>query len=242
MPAIFFVQYLFMAIGVKIGDKFGARVSTIISVVIMLTSYSIILTQKNYYAVLGGMAIFGMGDGIGNLSVINNGFRYFPNKRGLVNGVILGGMGLASSVLTPLADYVIINPNKEDVESNGFYPAKVANNLVNFIKTLIVIFVVLGALAISLTFPYVQEEVQLTKIIDEQPNTKDVQIRFGNTNTQNSDQLQSNDNTNVDTNTNSDKQNTVQAPHDDQPMMEAFCSMKNLQLSVFCFSGPCKLL
>jgi MFS family permease len=159
MPAIFFVQYLFMAIGVKIGDKFGARVSTIISVVIMLTSYSIILTQKNYYAVLGGMAIFGMGDGIGNLSVINNGFRYFPNKRGLVNGVILGGMGLASSVLTPLADFVIINPEKKNVEDNGFYPEDVANHLVTFIKLLIVIFVILGTLAVSLTFPYVKEEV-----------------------------------------------------------------------------------
>ena len=26
----------------------------------------------------------------------------------------------------------------------------------------------------------------------------------------------------------------------EQPIMEAFFSKKNLQLSIFCFSGPCK--
>ena len=229
-----------MAIGVKIGDRFGARMSTLLSVVIMLASYSIIITQKNYFAVLGGMAIFGMGDGIGNLSVINNGFRYFPNKRGIVNGVILGGMGLASSVLTPLADFVIINPHKKGVEKNGFYPKDVADNLVDFMKVLILIFVVLGTLAVSLTFPFVKEEVQLTKIIDEQANEKDVQLQLGNENQTNNNNLQSNDNINVDNNNNNNTE--LQTVKNDQPMMEAFCSMKNLQLSVFCFSGPCKSL
>ena len=240
MPAIFFVQYLFMAIGVKIGDKFGARISTLMSVVIMLASYSIIITQKNYFAVLGGMAIFGMGDGIGNLSVINNGFRYFPDKRGIVNGVILGGMGLASSVLTPLADFVIINPEKKGVDDDGFYPKEVADNLVNFMKVLILIFVVLGTLAVSLTFPFVKEEVQLTKIIDEQPNEKDEQLRLdsGSENKANDNKHPSID----DNNNNNTHLIEVKATKTDEPMMEAFCSMKNLQLSVFCFSGPCKSL
>ena len=34
--------------------------------------------------------------------------------------------------------------------------------------------------------------------------------------------------------------NKNQKKEKDQPIMEAFLSMKNLQLSIFCFSGPCK--
>lgn len=202
MPSIIFVKYFFMTLGIKIGERIGAKMTTIISVVIMLGSYILLLTQKNYYIIIGAMALFGMGDGIGNLSVINNGFKYFPDKKGIVNGVILAGMGFSAGVLTPIADR-LINPDFAETEENGFYPPEVANRLILYIKLLIILFACLGLIAIVCTFPFVEDNKPL---INNEENDDNNKVKKDN----------------------------------EQPIMEAFLSLKNLQLSVFCFCGPCK--
>lgn len=203
MPSIIFVKYFFMTLGIKIGDRIGARFTTALSIFIMIGSYIILLTQKNYYVIIGAMALFGMGDGLGNLSVINNGFKYFPDKKGVVNGVILAGMGFSSGILTPIADR-LINPDFAETEKNGFYPPEVANRLILYIKLLIIIFACLGLIAIVCTFPFIEDNQSLMNNEENVVNNKN------------------------------------QKKEKDQPITEAFLSMKNLQLSIFCFSGPCK--
>ena len=76
---------------------------------------------KNYYVILTAMGIFGLGDGLEALSVINNCWKYFPNHTALVNGIILTGLGISSGVLTPIGDYLIINPDKVEPK-DGIYP------------------------------------------------------------------------------------------------------------------------
>ena len=157
MPCIFLIQYCFMTIGVKIGNKFGPRISTLIGVLLMYVSYAIMYFSEKYILILVAMGVFGMGDGIANLSVIKNCWKYFPQNTGLVNGIIIGGLGISSAVLTPIADYVIINPGKKDPIDKGFYPEDVAVNLINYLKFLIILFLVLGIIGISLTIPYEKE-------------------------------------------------------------------------------------
>ena len=41
---------------------------------------------------------------------LNNGFKYFPNNKGLVSGIICTGFGLSSFVFSYLILY-IVNPN-----------------------------------------------------------------------------------------------------------------------------------
>ena len=81
MPCIFLVQYCFMTIGVKIGDSYGPRVTTIIGVFFMVGSYAFLSFFTNYYLILLGMGLFGFGDGTANLSVINNGWNYFKKNK-----------------------------------------------------------------------------------------------------------------------------------------------------------------
>jgi len=93
MPIIFLVQYFFMAIGVKLGDSITVRGSTFVAISLMILSYLILIIFPKFKYVILGMSIFGIGDGLGNLSVIKNSWRYFPNNKGLVNGLILTGFG-----------------------------------------------------------------------------------------------------------------------------------------------------
>jgi hypothetical protein len=102
------------------------------------------------------MSIFGIGDGLGNLSVIKNSWRYFPNNKGLVNGLILTGFGSSTAILSPIADY-LINYNGEGTDNQGYYSAKVSFNLLIYLKFVLFLIVVLGTTAIILSFPYNEE-------------------------------------------------------------------------------------
>lgn len=163
MPCIFLVQYCFMTIGVKLGNRVGARFSTLIGILFMYGSYAIMIFSTNYYLVLIAMGVFGLGDGLANLSVITNCWKYFPNNKALINGIIIGGLGISSAVLTPIADYFIINPRHVEPDESGIYPVKIANHLLDFLYFLAGFFLVLGILAVSLTFNYKEELVDEDK-------------------------------------------------------------------------------
>ena len=78
----------------------------IIALILKYISYAILIFLPNYYAVLVAMCLFGIGSGFGNLTYLKNSWKYFPKSQGFANGIILGGTGLSSSILTPLADFL----------------------------------------------------------------------------------------------------------------------------------------
>ena len=156
MPCIFLVQYCFMTIGVNLGNKVGPRFSTLIGISFMYISYLIMIFFSNYYLVLVAMGIFGLGDGLANLSVIKNCWKYFPGHDALINGIIIGGLGISSAILTPIADYIIINPNHVE-PINDIYPKVIANHLLNFLYFLSCFFLVLGTIAVTCTFKYEED-------------------------------------------------------------------------------------
>ena len=214
MPCIFLVQYCFMTIGVSLGNKVGSRFSTLIGICFMYISYLIMIFFTNYYLILVAMGIFGLGDGLANLSVIKNCWKYFPEHKALVNGIIIGGLGLSSAVLTPIADYFIINPDGKEPGSDSIYPKDIADNLMNFLYFLSILFLILGFFAVMFTFKFELEEdsnsVSLTK--DRELEEKEEK----------------------DSNTGIKKQSNMTL------LCEGFWSLKNLSLSLFCFRGPCK--
>ena len=178
MPCIFLVQYCFMTFGVKLGNKIGPRLVTLIGVCLMYISYIIMIIFKNYYLVLLSMGIFGMGDGIANLSLIKNCWKYFPNNMGLVNGIIIGGLGISSCVLTPIADYLIINPKKIEPTTDGLYAKNVADNLLKYLYFILILFIVLGVVAVTLTFKYEEEDPSKLEILAEKKEENSLKLIF----------------------------------------------------------------
>lgn len=51
--------------------------------------------------------ISGAGDGLLYNTVITTAIRWFPEKRGLISGIMVGSAGLAPLVISPLADYLV---------------------------------------------------------------------------------------------------------------------------------------
>lgn len=141
------------------GNRIGVKFTIIIALACKYISYILLLFVPNYYVVLLSMCLFGVGNGLGNLTYMKNGWKYFPKSQGLVNGIILGGTGISSSVLTPLADYVIINPDKQKAdEKTGLYPKEVGDRIPKYLIILCITFLVLGIFSLIFTFPYRQEE------------------------------------------------------------------------------------
>ena len=160
MPCSDLFIYFFLTLGAKIGNKIGVRLIICLALAFKFLSYALLLMIPNYYIVLISMCLFGVGSGLGNLTYLKNSWRYFPKSQGLVNGIILGGAGISSSILTPLADFFIINPDKEKAdEDTGLYFNKtIANKVPKYIAILCIMFLILGLISIFITFPYEFED------------------------------------------------------------------------------------
>ena len=137
----------------------------------MNLSYIFMMIFTNYYLILLSMGVFGLGDGLANLSVIKNCWKYYPDKLGLVNGIIIGGLGLSSSILTPIADYLIINPDKKPTDDKGIYPKEESNKLKNYLYFLAVLFFILSIAAVCLTFNYQEDDPSKVEELDDVQRT-----------------------------------------------------------------------
>lgn len=157
MPCSDICIYFTLTLGAKLSDKIGVRMTLILSLLLKNLAYALIYFVPNYYMCLIAMCILGLGGGIGNLAYIKNGWKYFPQSQGLVNGIILGGGGISSSILTPLADFLIINPEKEKTNDEGIYPKYIADRVPKFTLINLIIFIVLSIISLFITFPYEED-------------------------------------------------------------------------------------
>ena len=98
------------------------------------------------------MCIFGIGCGLSNLSVIKN--CCYPDRLWLINGIIICGFRLSSSILSVIADLLIINQEKMRMINDGIFPKEVSDKFQNYIKLLEMLFIILSIIAWCLTFNY----------------------------------------------------------------------------------------
>ena len=225
MPCLDGVIYFFLTIGVKLGDKVGVRNTVILSFILFYSSYFILIFAKNFYLFLISMVMFGIAHAISNLSVIKNVWKYFPNNTGLVYGIIVSGAGMCSSIFTPLADFIVINPEKEKVDDLGFYPEYIAHRLLKYLIIVTGILSIFGALSIFFTFDKkTKKEENIGKINDDNENEDE----------ENKNELIENKN--------DDENKEKVTPTSNKRLLEAFTSTKNIMFICFCFGSFCKYL
>lgn len=218
MPSILFIQYIMIQLGVQLEKKFKARVTAILSTALILSSQILLFLTTRFWLVIIVMILSGIGNGIGFLSIVNNGWKYYPTKRGLVNGIILGGLGLSSAILNPIADFFIINPKRLPTLNDDFYSKDIADNMKTYFIFIISLFSVLTILGIILTFPYVEPTVTYTNLVEN--DSKDQAEEEGN--------IESLENNKKDETEN--KKGFIK---------KALFSKQNLQLCIICFGTPC---
>lgn len=111
---------------------------------------------------------FGVGyggtTGLLYLTILYNGFKYFPKRKGLIGGILMGIYGFSSLI----SNYILLfsmNPNNmkaiEDPNTKDFYfPKEIAERLPSALRTLSYYFLVIMILGNFLQFEYKQEENQ----------------------------------------------------------------------------------
>ena len=160
MPATDFINNCVLTFGVKLAKKFGLRPVLLIALCFSYLSCFFLIFFPNYFIVLFAMGLFGVGSGFGYFPPIENCWKYYPKSNALIFGICVAGLGLSSSIMTPLADYFIVNPHKKDTDSDGYYPEEVANNLKKYLYILTGIYVFLGVSAFLFAFEYNEEEAR----------------------------------------------------------------------------------
>lgn len=173
MPAIDFINNCVLTIGVKISKIIGLRLTILISISCAYISCFLLLIYPNYFLVLIAMAFFGVGSGFGYFPPVENCWKYYPTSNALIFGICVAGLGLSSSILTPLADFFIVNKDKKSTDDDGYYPEEVANNLKTYLYILTGIYAFLGVSAFILAFEYKEENNENTQLIEgEDENNK----------------------------------------------------------------------
>lgn len=88
---------------------------------------------------------------------ISNCWKYFPNNKGLIGGIIVSGVGLGTFVFNLVSSY-LVNPNSENANDKGKFPSDVADNVPKMIQILVICWVSIGAVGITLIFPFKEEK------------------------------------------------------------------------------------
>jgi len=99
---------------------------------------------------------FGINNGIAYVIPISNCWKYYPNSKGLIGGIIVSGVGMGTFIFNLLSTY-LVNPNSENADVNGLFDSDVANNVPYMIRILVACWASLGVVGITLIFPFKPE-------------------------------------------------------------------------------------
>lgn len=130
--------------------KFRAAVS---SASFFLAAHLFLLNFTNIYLVYTAMTLFGISIAIGYFSLLRNSWKYYPERKGLITGIILCSYGLASTIYTSICEY-IVNPKEVKPISEDFYEEEVAQKMFYFILILTITFSLGSVLSVIMISPH----------------------------------------------------------------------------------------
>lgn len=227
MPCLDILISLTLTPGAKLGLKLGTTYSNILMLIIHLISLTILVLANRFYLIIISLGIFGLGSGLAHITYMRNCWKYFPDHQGVVNGVIISSSGIVATILTAIADFIVVNPDREETV-NGIYPKHVANNVSDYSKVVFAILGMADLIGFLLIFDYNEisetEEEKIKKLNEKKRNSLeaiDINSSYDNT-FSNSEDINQNINNNK------------------LKLRNAFFSKVNLQFFSFCFCGFCK--
>lgn len=165
MPIIIVISDSFVYFGTKIEEKIGFKLSLLISLTMACCSHFFLIFTTRLPIIYILMIIFGIAIGFSYISITRNSWYFYPNKKGLISGIILFGYGVSSMIFSAIADY-IINPNNESAEPNGFFNKSIADNTHSYLIKLNIILFIMSLIGFFLISDY----NKIYPIISEEKN------------------------------------------------------------------------
>ena len=134
MPLISFTTMCFSPLVTIINEKKGIKIISLISTILIILTNIALYYSTNIYNVYGCMIIYGIINAMNYMPVIKNCLLFFPDKKGLINGLVLFGYGTSSLIYNSIADY-LINPSFQKVNpSTGFFDKEISKNVKLYLK------------------------------------------------------------------------------------------------------------
>ena len=99
-----------------------------------------------------GFVLYGLGIGMGYNPILKTTWKYYPEKKGFLTGLILSVFGLCPFIFTSIAD-AVMNPEAINVEKNGLYRKDIALKMKDFSLIMAITMAVCGVLSQALMFP-----------------------------------------------------------------------------------------
>ena len=163
-------QSIFFPIGGKLGKRFGIKLTIIIGCIIQ-SIFGVLITYficNNYlWTYLTYGIIFGIGIGISYPNILVIVMKWYPNNKGLVNGLVLCGFGI-SALIFDKVQTILINPkNLEQDVITGFTDDQIITNFPYIFLYLGGIFFVMQIIGVSLMSHPDPPINDVTKDVDE---------------------------------------------------------------------------
>lgn len=155
-------QGVFIMIGSIVEQKFNSRVACIIGCTIhcLSTFLTIFALKMNFVALV---LVYGLGSGIGcgssYMASIIAAQKWFPNRKGLLTGIIVSGFGLGGLVFTKL-ETLYVNPNNVEPDSSRYFPANVYNRVPNLFLYMGIVFTIAQGIGCLIAFPPPEHQVE----------------------------------------------------------------------------------
>ena len=122
-----------------------------IGIITAILCYLSMYFFHNFWIILASFVFFGVGIGMSYYPILKTCWKYFPQQKGIITGVILCCFGFSPLIFTFLADRVINPKGVSTIE--GYYPEDIALRLKNYSLIMSIVTGTLGILALCLMFP-----------------------------------------------------------------------------------------
>lgn len=81
--------------------------------------------------------MYGVGSSVMYVVPVSCGWKYFPNHKALVNGIVIGAFGFGSFVFN-LVSTQLINPDNISANDEGLFPEEVYQNVPGALRILVI--------------------------------------------------------------------------------------------------------
>jgi len=135
-PVGIFIHNTLPSVTGLLDQMLGTRILYIIGSISLLISQLLIYNFIDYYIIIISYILFGLCGSFTYFQSLKNCWKYFPDKKGLISGIIFSSFGLSAFIFTSLGDY-LINPKDDQKNKDGYYSEEISEKFLTYIKVFI---------------------------------------------------------------------------------------------------------
>ena len=145
---ILFFKSLSSVMGI-LDDKFGTRILNIAASILLLGSQLLIYFFKIYALLIIAYALFGVAASLTYYQSLKNCWKYFPNRKGMISGIVLSCFGLSPFISISIADGVIKSDEKGEKKEE-----EIKKGFKLYLIIVLISIIAAGTLSSVLCFPF----------------------------------------------------------------------------------------